>query len=98
MPIKRGVETRDNDLVLRRRRARAAPMRRAVSLASSSRGRRAVVDVRARADDDGPSTGRRRRVDRVKRRGCRSETICSYDLSLGCGGSRERERDETTSD
>ena len=60
-----------------------------------SRGRRPVVartTTARRPDDDGPSTERRRLVDRVKRRGCRSETICSYDLSLGCGGSRERER------
>ena len=42
------------------------------ALASASRGRRAVVDGRARADDDGPSTGRGRRVDRTKRRGCQS--------------------------
>ena len=60
---------------------------RASVVASSSRGRR--------ADDDGPSTGRRRRVDRVKRRGCRSETICSYGLESGVWSlARERRDDE----
>ena len=61
-------------------------VRASVVVASSSRGRR--------ADDDGPSTGRRRRVDRVKRRGCRSETICSYGLESGVWSlARERERE-----
>ena len=45
-------------------------------VASSSRGRR--------ADDDGPA-GRRRRVDRVNRRGCQSELFAHMDLRLGCG-------------
>ena len=68
-------------------------VRASVVVASSSRGRR--------ADDDGPSTGRRRRVDRVNRRGCQSETICSYGLASGVWSllrKRERESEETTSD
>ena len=63
-------------------------VRASVVVASSSRGRR--------ADDDGPSTGRRRRVDRVNRRGCQSETICSYGLASGVWSllrKRERERE-----
>ena len=40
---------------------------------------------------------RRRVVDRVRRRGCQSETICSYGLESGVW-SLARERDETTSD
>ena len=65
------------------------------------RRRRVVVDASERADDDGPSTGRRRLVDRVERRGCQSETICSYGLESGVWSlarERERERDEMTSD
>ena len=70
-------------------------------LASASRGRASSRRARAsrgraRADDDGPSTGRRRRVDRVNRRGCQSETICSYGLASGVWSllrKRERERE-----
>ncbi len=43
---------------------------------------RAVVDVRARADDDGPSTERRPNVDRAKRHGCRSERVNVVGVDL----------------
>ena len=66
-------------------------------LASASRGRRAVVDVRARADDDGPSTGGN--VAGVDAGGLACVgTVFDRgldDLSMGCGrpGAFERETD-----
>ena len=57
------------------------------ALASASRGRRAVVDGRARADDDGPSTGRN--VAGVDAGGVACVWVLFDgglgDLSMGCG-------------
>ena len=75
---------------VRSRRRRAVVARSSTfARARSSTFARARTTTGRRPGEDGASTGR-------NGAGVNLETICSYDLSMGCGRSRERERERLT--